>query len=180
MELMNDLPGWLGDFLNWAWARHHNILSWYIRPLFLLPFCYFAYRRSALGIVLTIVALATSMFWFPVPAQPDPQVTAFLQDELVWITSPWTPLKWALTLATPICLGLLAAAFWARSWSYGLALLNAITLIKALFSVGIGQESSWSIMPALAVGMLVLNATVIYGARWFNGRHIGGQHNASI
>ena len=34
------------EFTAWAWERHHNILSWYIRPLFLLPFCYFAYRRS--------------------------------------------------------------------------------------------------------------------------------------
>ena len=24
----------------------HNVLSWYIRPLFLLPFCYFAYKRT--------------------------------------------------------------------------------------------------------------------------------------
>ena len=22
----------LSDFLAWAWARHHNVLSWYIRP----------------------------------------------------------------------------------------------------------------------------------------------------
>ena len=33
----------LNDSLNWAWARHQNPLSWYIRPLFILPFCYFAY-----------------------------------------------------------------------------------------------------------------------------------------
>jgi hypothetical protein len=40
----------------WAWERHHNVLSWYIRPLFLLPFCYFAYKHSLAGIVLTLVA----------------------------------------------------------------------------------------------------------------------------
>jgi hypothetical protein len=39
VELINDVA-------TWAWARHHNILSWYIRPLFLLPFCLFAYRRG--------------------------------------------------------------------------------------------------------------------------------------
>jgi hypothetical protein len=55
----------LDEFLSWAWARHHNPLSWYIRPLFLLPFCYFAYKRSTWGIVLTLFALATSMVWFP-------------------------------------------------------------------------------------------------------------------
>jgi hypothetical protein len=32
----------LTDFLAWAWARHHNVLSWYIRPMFILPFIYFA------------------------------------------------------------------------------------------------------------------------------------------
>jgi hypothetical protein len=53
------------EFVAWTWARHHNVLSWYVRPLFLLPFCYFAYRRSLWGIVLTLLTLATSMFWFP-------------------------------------------------------------------------------------------------------------------
>ena len=33
------------EFVAWAWARHHNILSWYVRPLFILPFCFFAYMR---------------------------------------------------------------------------------------------------------------------------------------
>jgi hypothetical protein len=37
-----DLTEHLNDFLSWVWARHHNELSWYVRPLFLLPFCFFA------------------------------------------------------------------------------------------------------------------------------------------
>jgi hypothetical protein len=68
----------LEEFLSWAWARHHNPLSWYIRPLFLLPFCYFAYKRSTWGIVLTLFALATSMVWFPEPERPDPRALEFL------------------------------------------------------------------------------------------------------
>jgi len=46
----------LVDFLNWAWARHHNLLRWYIRPWFILPLCYFAYQKNARGIVITIQA----------------------------------------------------------------------------------------------------------------------------
>nr|WP_320022777.1 hypothetical protein [uncultured Draconibacterium sp.] len=38
---MNSQP-----FFYWVFERHHNQLSWYIRPLFLIPFCYFAYKRS--------------------------------------------------------------------------------------------------------------------------------------
>ena len=47
----------LVDVVEWAWDRHHNVLSWYIRPLFLLPFAWFAYRRSPGGIAATVVAL---------------------------------------------------------------------------------------------------------------------------
>lgn len=32
-----------------SWERHHNVLSWYMRPLFILPLAYFAYRRSLFG-----------------------------------------------------------------------------------------------------------------------------------
>jgi hypothetical protein len=42
-----------GDFLSWAWARHHNILSRYIRSLSVVPLAYFAYERSPSGITLT-------------------------------------------------------------------------------------------------------------------------------
>ena len=60
---------WLTELVSWAWDRHHNILSWYVRPLFLLPFCFFAWRRSWVGTIGTVVALLTSMAWFPAPAE---------------------------------------------------------------------------------------------------------------
>jgi hypothetical protein len=71
------------EFVAWAWARHHNVLSWYIRPLFILPFCYFAYRRSPWGIVLTVIALATSMSWFPAPEHSSSAVNEMLASERV-------------------------------------------------------------------------------------------------
>ncbi len=78
------------EFVAWAWERHHNVLSWYIRPLFLLPFCYFAYRRSLLGMTLTLLALATSMFWFPAPAEASPAVNEMLAAEREYLTADWT------------------------------------------------------------------------------------------
>src|SRR3712207_5386511 len=73
------IPHLLADLGTGAYDRHGNILSWYVRPLFLLPLAWFAYRRSGWGVAATLVALATSMFWFPAPAEPDPRVLEFLQ-----------------------------------------------------------------------------------------------------
>ena len=71
----------MADIWDWVWQRHHNELSWYVRPLFRLPLAWFAYRRSGWGIVLTLVALATSMFGFPAPEATDPRVAEFLTFE---------------------------------------------------------------------------------------------------
>ncbi len=76
--------GTTGEFFAWACARHANILSWYVSPLFLIPLAYFAYRRRFSGIVVTLLALATSMFWFPRPARVTPAVTEFLAFERTW------------------------------------------------------------------------------------------------
>lgn len=42
----------------------------------------------------------------------------------------------------------LGAAFWKRSWLWGLAVLNAGTLLKVIWSVTFGGEAGWaSLMP---------------------------------
>ncbi len=155
MELFNDLAAW-------AWARHHNPLSWYIRPLFLLPYCYFAWRRSAWGVGLTLIALATSMAWFPAPAVPDPRAAEFLEYERQYLLAPWTPLKILFALSVPAFLACLAATFWRRSWRMGLFVANAGGLLKIWWSFYYGGESGWSVVPAAALGLIALNSLVFW------------------
>lgn len=162
---------WLADFAAWAWARHHNMLSWYIRPLFLLPFVLFAYRRSLWGIVLTLVALATSMFWFPAPAEPDPRAVQFLAMEKEYLTGAWTWWKMALSLTVPLSLAALALAFWKRSLLWGLVVINAMALGKMAWSFLFGDVGGGLAVatPAL-VGLVICDAAILLAAQWLRGR----------
>jgi hypothetical protein len=154
--------GTLDRFLSWAWERHHNVLSWYIRPLFLLPLAYFSYRRSLSGIALTLVALATSMFWFPAPERVDPRVKEFLAFEREWLNGEGTTEKIVSALAVPLIVGMLCLAFWKRSFTWGLIIINAIAVTKMVWGVIDGAGSGWVMLgPALA-GLLICNAVVLY------------------
>jgi hypothetical protein len=135
------------EFVAWAWARHHNVLSWYIRPLFILPFCYFAYRRSPWGIVLTVIALATSMSWFPAPEHSSSAVNEMLASEREYLTANWTLWKVLIALLVPFSFAALALAFWKRSLVWGLAVINAMVLFKIawtfLFSTEAGAMTTY-------------------------------------
>ena len=152
----------LYDFLNWAWERHHNPLSWYIRPVFVLPYCYFAYKRSLLGVALTIVAVLSSMFWFPAPAAVDPRASAFLAMERQYITGSWSIAKGAMTALVPIWFIALALAFWRRSWIAGAIVVNVGVLLKILWSFYFARDAAWSIVPAVGLGLLVCNGILLY------------------
>jgi hypothetical protein len=152
-----------GEFVAWAWGRHHNILSWYVRPLFILPFCFFAYRRSLFGIVLTIIALATSMFWFPAPDHASPAVNEMLRAEEAYLTANWTFWKVLIALLVPLTFAALGLAFWRRSLVWGLAVVNAAILFKIawtfLFST---QAGALSHLPAAVLGLVVCDAMILY------------------
>jgi len=155
--------GTLDEFAAWAWERHHNVLSWYIRVLFLLPFCYFAYKRSLFGMTLTLVALATSMFWFPAPETTSPAVIEFLAMEREYLAGEWTTAKVLLGLLVPGSLAALALVFWRRSIFYGLVLINAIVLVKLAWSFYYGDTSGGlTLLPSQLLGLAVLNAVVLY------------------
>src|ERR671914_527048 len=140
----------LNDFLSWVWDRHHNELSWYVRPLFLLPFCYFAYRRSVWGIVVTLLVFPTSLFWFPAPENPSSRVEGYLAWEHQFLTEGSVAARVALILLVVGFFVALAAAFWKRSWLWGLAVLNAGTLLKVIWSVVFGGAVGWaSLAPSL-------------------------------
>jgi hypothetical protein len=151
------------EFVAWAWERHHNVLSWYIRPLFFLPFCYFAYKRSLFGMTLTLVALATSMAWFPATETTSPAVIEMLAAEEEYLTGDWTMLKVLLALIVPITFAALGLAFWKRSLVWGLAVINGAVLIKTgwtfVLSTGSGAMAH---LPAAVLGLAVLNAVILY------------------
>jgi hypothetical protein len=163
------------EFVAWAWARHHNILSWYVRPLFILPFCFFAYKRSLLGIVLTILALATSMFWFPVPENPSAAVNEMLASEREYLTTDWTAWKVFVALLVPLTFAALGLAFWKRSLLWGLAVVNAAILFKIgwtfLFSTEAGAMSH---LPAAVLGLVICDALILYVIRRMRARSSSG------
>ena len=157
------ITGTIDEFAAWAWARHHNELSWYIRPLFLLPFCYFAYRRSLFGIVLTIIALATSMFWFPAPQHSSPAVNEMLEAEKEYLTANWTLWKVLIALLVPLTFAALGLAFWKRSLLYGLAVINAAIIFKIGWTFVFGAEAgAMSHLPAALLGLAICDAVILY------------------
>jgi hypothetical protein len=156
----------INDVAAWAWARHHNILSWYIRPLFLLPFCWFAYRRSLLGIAATLVALATSMAWFPAPVKPDPAVIEMLNAEREYLLGPWNAAKVVASLLIPATFIALALAFWRRSLVWGLAVINGAVLFKIGWTYAVSGTAGANahLVPALA-GLALVDVLLVVVAR---------------
>jgi hypothetical protein len=163
MELLN-------DFLSWIWARHHNELSWYVRPLFLLPFCFFAYRRSVWGIVVTLLVFPTSLFWFPAPENPSPRVEGYLAWERHFLTEGSVVARVALVLLVVAFFVALTTAFWKRSWMWGLAVLNAGTLLKVIWSVAFGGEAGWASLAPSLLTLTVTDAAILLAVRWLKRR----------
>jgi hypothetical protein len=160
-----------GEFVAWAWSRHHNVLSWYVRPLFISPFCFFAYRRSLFGIVLTIIALATSMFWFPVPENKSPAVNEMLASEREYLTTDWTLWKVSIALLVPLTFAALGLAFWRRSLLWGLAVVNAAILFKIAWTFLFSTEAgAMSHLPAAMLGLVVCDALILYVMRKMRAR----------
>lgn len=159
---MTDFIEALYSFGAWAWARHHNPLSWWVRPLFLIPFCYSAYRKSGLGIAATLILLATSMFWFPVPETVDPEIEAFLRAEREYLLGEWDLLKIFIAMFIPLSFIALGRAFWIRSWAWGIGVLIFMMATKLLWSIHYGQGSGISIIWPASAGLAACLAFAWY------------------
>ena len=153
------------SFFDWAYERHQNQLSWYIRPLFLIPFCYFAYKRSWAGIMGTMFMVLTSMFWFPKPVQVSNQVVKFLEMEKEYLTGDWTLPKVLIALLIPVSLSALAVAFWKRSILVGIAVMVFIALAKICWSVVFGGESGKTVLVPATAGLVICIILIYFGFR---------------
>ncbi len=142
-------------FFNWAFERHHNILSWYIRPLFIIPMVIFAFRKSYTGIFASIFALFTSMFWFPAPAANDPQVIEFLAFEMDYLKGEWTAQKIVISLAVPLFFYMLLTAAWKRNWKWLLGVIIGAAVLKVIWSIVFSGEAGMSILKPALMGLIV-------------------------
>lgn len=142
-------------FFYWAFERHHNILSWYIRPFFILPIVIFAFKKSFAGISASIFALFTSMFWFPVPASYSPQVLEFLAFEMDYLKGTWTVPKIVMSLAVPLFFLILLIAAWKRNWKWLLGVIIAAAVLKFVWSIVFSGEAGISILKPALIGLIV-------------------------
>jgi hypothetical protein len=164
-------------FGNWAWDRHHNMLSWMVRPLMILPLIYFSYRRSWQGIVVSLIAIITNFFWFPMPAQVDPSATEFLNVEREYMASNWDLMKVLLTLSIPVGIAAMSYTFWKRSLLMGLLIIDAIFILKSVFSVEL-DESGWALIPFLVIALGIFNLAIFFAVRFVRNHRPG--HAAAL
>ncbi len=142
------------NFFNWAFGRHRNTLSWYIRPLFILPIIFFAFKKSYAGISISIFALFTSMFWFPVPETINPQVSEFLAFEMDYLKGVWTGPKIFMSLAVPIFFIMLILSAWNRNWKWLIAVIIGSAVLKLIWSLLFGGETGMAILFPATIGLI--------------------------
>ena len=150
------------SFFEWAFARHHNILSWYIRPLFIIPMVIFAFKKSYTGIFLSIFALFTSMFWFPVPATSSPLVLEFLAFEMDYLKGTWTTPKMLISLSVPLFFIMLLTAAWKRNWKWLIGVIIGAAILKFIWSVAFSGEAGMSILKPALLGVIICIAGLGY------------------
>ncbi|MEC0545192.1 hypothetical protein P8855_08190 [Bacillus inaquosorum] len=137
------------DILDWAFRRHVNPLSWYIRPLFLLVLVYAAYKRSWKGIIITFVLMMSSMVWFPEPKKIYLQMQKVLEFERMLLSSP---ISAVLTIVFMIVL----ATFWKRSLVLGVILLNVTLAGKVALSLFFTGENGWAPLGNTIFGLMMV------------------------
>ncbi|NQD68732.1 hypothetical protein HP456_22760 [Bacillus haikouensis] len=157
------------EILVWAFQRHLNPLSWYIRPVFLIVLVYFAYKRSWEGVIITFVFMMSSMVWFPAPETINPQMQEVLEYEQMLLSDPVSAI---LTIAVMmVSVGLILISFWKHSLKLGLIILNVSLIGKVILSLLFTGENGWGPLGTSIFGLILVNgvgAFIMYRKRKSN------------
>ncbi|MEU5846022.1 hypothetical protein [Saccharopolyspora shandongensis] len=154
----------INDFLAWAWPRHLNPISWYIRPLFFLPIAYFSWTRRPGRLTATIVAMVSSFFWFPAPAEVDPKIAGVLEMERELFANP-TWVTWLTLPLIPALIGALCAAFWQRSLGWGLVVIDGGLAAKIAWTIANSGGDGIATVAPLGLGAIAMTAIIVLIAR---------------
>lgn len=149
-------------FFNWAFDRHHNLLSWYIRPIWILPIAFFAFKRSWTGVMASIFCLFTSMFWFPAPSTVSPKVVEFLAFEMEYLKGSWDVSKIIVQMAVPLFFAGLIYTAWHRSLKALIGVIIAAAVLKVVWSAVFAGDAGLSIIKPAVSGLVICIAAVVY------------------
>ncbi|RPE71023.1 hypothetical protein EDD53_0136 [Pacificibacter maritimus] len=141
-------------FFDWAFTRHQNTYSWLMRPILIVPVCWAAWHQSLSGIMLGIFLMLSSMFWFPAPQIPNPEVALFLQSERAILQAGWTLQNISGGLAVLAYGVFILRAFWLRSWRLGSMGLVIGAIAKGMWSIVFSPDAGFAALPYVAVTLL--------------------------
>ncbi|MBP2623891.1 hypothetical protein [Streptococcus oricebi] len=141
-------------FQTWAFERHQNLLSWYIRPILIVPIIYFSYKRQLVGITASIFALFTSMIWFPVPSQTPTLVEEFLTYERQFLQATWSIKEYLFTFLVVSFFILIVRAAWLHSWKLVGLILIATAFLKMLWSYLDSGSAGLTIVLPASLGLI--------------------------
>ena len=149
-------------FFEWAFARHHNTLSWYIRPLFIIPIALGAFKRSYTITFASIFCLFTSMFWFPVPDKVDEKVICFLNFEKEYLTSGWATDKVVIIFTILLFFIFLIYATWKKNWKLLVSVILIGATLKVVHSVFFSGSGGTSIIKPAVTGAILCIIGVLF------------------
>ena len=95
------------------------------------------------------------MFWFPVPAESNPEVLSFLAYEMEYLKGVWTTPKILMSLLVPIFFVMLIIAAWKRSWKWLLGIVIGAAVLKVLWSVIFSGDAGLSILKPAIMGVII-------------------------
>ena len=145
----------LNDFLNWAWARHAESTQLVYSPAVHSAVLLLCVQEEPLGHGADLVAVTSSMFWFPVPATPDPRAAALLDVERQYVGGPLTLERIVLTALIPIWFVALAWGVRRRSWLGVATVIGSGTFLKVAWLFREAGSNAWLIIPPVALGTAV-------------------------
>ncbi|MBL1409949.1 hypothetical protein [Sphingobacterium faecale] len=147
------------ELLEWAFQRHLNPLSWYIRPIFLILLCYVAYKRRLFWILILFLVMMSSMVWFPSPKEINPQMQKILELEKELLAHP----KSAIATISFMLLFVIAIliAFWHHSLKWGLLIVNVTLIGKVVLTLFLTGENGWAPIGNTLFGLILVNGIAL-------------------
>lgn len=142
------------DFQAWAFKCHQNQLSWHTPILFYSFQFYFFLSATNTWLFVSILALFTSMIWFPVPRTTLLLVKEFLTYEREFLQAGLTGENLFFAFLVLSFFILLIRATWLHSWKMVGLILVVTAFLKIIWSVDSGQAGLTIIQLAL-IGLVV-------------------------